>query len=244
MLESKPQNIYDNPEFFSGYLTLRKNDQGFNALIENPAIRSLFPDVAGKTIIDLGCGFGDLCRYLHELGAGFVLGIDISERMLAVAETQTNKKTIQYKRCAIEDFSIDVGSVDLVVSSLALHYIADYLKLVKKIYAGLKIGGHFIFSVEHPMSTANPQAIHCTSDNEYWPIFNYRNEGQFQQTWFIENVIKYHRTIQTYINNLIEAGFAIEKILEPMPNDELTTKRPDFTIHQIRPPILVIRVCK
>lgn len=244
MSKFNPQNIYDNPDFFQGYSALRKNEQGFNALIEQPAIRSLLPDLAGKKVIDLGCGFGDLCRYIIEQGAESVLGVDISEKMLAIAKTKNNVTGIQYQRSAIETFTVKEQSVDLIVSSAAFHYIADYLPLVKKIHAGLKSNGYLIFSIEHPMCTSNSKVIRCETLPEHWPIFNYRDEGQFQQIWFVDNVIKYHRTLQTYVNGLIETDFTVKKILEPMPDDNLIANRPDFAIHKIRPPLLVISAQK
>ena len=57
------QNIYDNSTFFESYKKLRINDLGFNNLIEQPALRALLPNFNGKTIMDIGCGFGDFCQY-------------------------------------------------------------------------------------------------------------------------------------------------------------------------------------
>lgn len=178
MSNQPPQNIYDNAEFFQGYFELRKDEKGFNALIEQTAIYSLLPDVVGKTVIDLGCGFGNFCRYLRQQGAGLVTGVDISEKMLAIAQQQTADEAIQYQQCAIEHFNAPAHSADLVVSSLALHYVADYTALVKKIYNWLKPQGHFIFSVEHPICTAHPNHSLGKAENEnyFWPIDTYRNE--------------------------------------------------------------------
>ncbi len=246
MTKKLPQNIYDNPEFFQGYRALRKGEQGFNALIEQPAIRSLLPNITGRKIIDLGCGFGNFCRYLRQQGASSVLGVDVSEKMLAIAQHETNDEAIQYRKCAIEDFSAPDATIDLVISSLALHYIADYQAISKKIYSWLKSDGYLIFSVEHPMCTAHPNCELIKNENEtiIWPIDNYRDEGQFSQTWFVDNVIKYHRTIETYINRLIECGFTIQKLSEPMPSDELIAQKPEFAIHKIRPALLLIRAYK
>lgn len=175
----KQQNIYDNPEFFAGYSKLRENDQGFNKVLEQPAIRSLLPNLKGCHVADLGCGFGDLCRFLQEQGAESVLGIDISEKMLEVAQANTNNPKIKYIHCAIESLDIADNSIDLVVSSLALHYIEDYTKLVQKVFTCLKNKGYFIFSVEHPICTSQATAEVMESNGKIiWPINNYRNEGE------------------------------------------------------------------
>lgn len=115
------QNIYDDPEFFAGYQEMRHNASGINEAIEQPAVRSLLGDVRGRDAIDLGCGDGELCRHLAQAGADTVLGVDPSARMLALAAERTSDPRIRYQRAFAEDVHLPAGSVDLVVSSLALH---------------------------------------------------------------------------------------------------------------------------
>jgi len=174
-----------------------------------------------------------------------VLGIDSSEKMLAIAKSTTNDKAINYQCVSIQDVNIPSLSFNLIVSSLALHYIDNYFDVVKKVYNGLKKNGYFIFSVEHPICTAHA-TCEAIKDNEkiIWPITNYRDEKLFHQTWFVDNVAKYHRKLETYLNCLITAGFTIEKIAEPMPNDEQIAQRPDLGIHKIRPPLLMVSAKK
>jgi len=87
---SQTQNIYDNPVFFDGYKKLRENPDNANLLEEKPALLSLAPDLMDKTILDLGCGYGENCIEFKRLGAVRVTGIDISEKMLAVARAETS----------------------------------------------------------------------------------------------------------------------------------------------------------
>jgi len=83
------QNIYDDPKFFDGYSKLRRHESGLNMAVDQPAIRSLLPPLAGQRVLDLGCGFGKLCRYAIEQGAASVVGVDISTRMLEKARNDT-----------------------------------------------------------------------------------------------------------------------------------------------------------
>ena len=76
---------------------------------------------------------------------------------------------------------------------------------------------------------------------EIFPVCNYRDEGIFEQTWFIDGVQKYHRTLSIYVNVLLECGFSISKILEPMPTEQMIEKYPAVAVHKIRPPLLVIK---
>jgi len=71
------QNIYDDPQFFEGYQKLRDGDTGLNGAVEEPAIRSLLPNLHGLRVLDLGCGFGDFCRFARANGALSVVGVEV-----------------------------------------------------------------------------------------------------------------------------------------------------------------------
>ena len=58
---NKSQNIYDNQDFFDGYKKLRDDQYSANNLEEKPALFSLAPDLQGKAVLDLGCGYGENC---------------------------------------------------------------------------------------------------------------------------------------------------------------------------------------
>ena len=63
------QNIYDDPKFFEGYSQMRRHESGLNMAVDQPAMRSLLPPLTNKRVLDLGCGFGKMCRYAIEQGA-------------------------------------------------------------------------------------------------------------------------------------------------------------------------------
>ena len=88
------QNIYDDENFFNQYEELRNEQKNKNAndLIEIPNFRKLMPDVTNKSILDLGCGYGENDKFYKEQGAKYVLGTDISEKMIEKAN-EINKKT-------------------------------------------------------------------------------------------------------------------------------------------------------
>jgi cyclopropane fatty-acyl-phospholipid synthase-like methyltransferase len=223
---------------------LRKNDLGFNNLIEQPIIRSLLPDLNDKVIMDIGCGFGDFCRYAATQGASKVKGIDPSVNMISEAKKNTSEKNIEYECIPVELYCANKNQFDVIVSSVAFHYVKDLPSVVKKVHSWLKVG-ELVFSVEHPICTANPH-VRNGEDEEgiFHPVYNYRDEKEFKQKWFVDDVIKYHRTVSTYINILIDTGFNIMNISEPMPDDSLIESRPEFAVHKIRPPLLVIAALK
>ena len=99
------QNIYDQPDFFAGYQQIRQRQDNANDLIETPTLMQLLPDLTDKRLLDLGCGAGDHCQLFIERGAAHVLGVDLSEKMLALAQHQHAHPAIRYQRLAIEDIS-------------------------------------------------------------------------------------------------------------------------------------------
>src|ERR1700728_4229742 len=147
------QNIYDDEEFFAGYSRLGRSVEGLDGAAEWPALRAMLPDMGGLKVLDLGSGFGWFCRWARAHGAMSVLGVDVSERMLARAAASTRDPAITYTRADLELFELSPASFDLVYSSLAFHYIADLERLMSEIYRSLLPGGSFVFSVEHPIYT-------------------------------------------------------------------------------------------
>ncbi len=239
------QNIYDNPDFFAGYTTLPRSIEGLDAVYEWPAFQRLLPPtLADLRVLDLGCGFGNFARAARQRGARLVVGVDISDRMLADARTRGDNTGITYLRASLETFEPQPEQFDLVVSMLALHYIADYAAVLRRIARCLVPGGRFAFSVEHPIFTASGTSDwHRAADGVpvHWPVDNYRNEGERRTKWFVDGVVKYHRTIETYVNTLLDAGFRLVRLEEPEAESQpLLDKRPELKAERRRPPFLLV----
>jgi 2-polyprenyl-3-methyl-5-hydroxy-6-metoxy-1,4-benzoquinol methylase len=239
-----PQNIYDEEAFFQGYRRLRETGTGLNDVLEQPALLGMLPKrLDGLRVLDLGCGFGIFARRARELGAASVLGIDVSERMLAEARKSTQDRMITYLQLAIEHVVQRTGPFDLVVSSLALHYVADYAVALRDVAGLLRTGGLIAFSVEHPIMTALPeQRWQCDANGDcsHWPVDNYSEEGPRHTHWFVDGVVKYHRTVASYVSGLLAAGFTLTAMSEPTPSEEALASRADLEDHQRRPPFLVL----
>ena len=74
------QNIYDDEVFFSGYKKIRDNQVNANNLFEIPALFSMMPELKGKRVLDLGCGFGEHCKKIVDYGAEKSLGLTYLRR--------------------------------------------------------------------------------------------------------------------------------------------------------------------
>ncbi|MGH6880247.1 MAG: class I SAM-dependent methyltransferase, partial [Hypericibacter sp.] len=148
------QNIYDDETFFAGYSQLPRSIDGLEGAPEWPSLRALLPSLAGRRVLDLGCGFGWFCRWARAQGAAQVLGVDLSQRMLTRARAETADPAISYVQADLEQFSPAPGAFDLAYSSLAFHYIENLERLLTPIHEALVPGGRLVFSVEHPIYTA------------------------------------------------------------------------------------------
>ena len=173
------QNIYDDEKFFNQYEELRneQKDKNANDLIEIPNFRKLMPDVTNKSILDLGCGYGENDKFYKELGAKYVLGTDISEKMIEKANEINKIDGIEYKVIAMEDISSIDKKFDIIISSLAFHYIKDFDKLIKDCYKLLNKDGYLVSSQEHPFTTCikfteNVKKGHTIIDNKYFGLFS------------------------------------------------------------------------
>lgn len=241
------QNKYDEAGFFKKYSQMHRSIYGLDAAGEWTAFRALLPELCDKKMLDLGCGFGWHCRYAREQQAKSVVGIDLSENMLERARGMTNDPHIEYQCLALEDIDFAEGEFDVVISSLVLHYIESFDLICRKVYHCLVSGGAFVFSVEHPMFTAlAAQDWYYSSQGQklHWPVDNYHNEG-LRQARFLENdVIKYHRTIATHINTVIESGFRISKLSEVEPTQAMLDKNPAWREELRRPMFLLIAADK
>ncbi len=241
------QNIYDDADFFSGYMELRKNESGLNAVLEEPALCGLLPPLEGLDVLELGCGFGKFAQYCLSQGVASVHGVDVSENMLAEARRRVDDPRARFSRLPLEELSLPLGSVDLVTASLCLHYIRDLFPVVSAVAGALRAGGTFVFSVEHPMCTCNARQD-WERDAEghplHWPVDFYRMESIRATSWFIDGVLKYHRTVETYVNTVLDAGLRLRRLLEPVPAPEHIEIRPDLASQLRRPPFLLIAADK
>jgi len=236
------QNIYDNEEFFAGYSRLGRSVEGLDGAAEWPALRAMLPDMRGLKVLDLGCGFGWFCRWARAQGAAEVLGIDVSERMLARAAESTHDTAITYTRADLELLELKPASFDLVYSSLAFHYIANLERLMSEVNRSLLPHGSLVFSAEHPIYTspAEPRWSPEPAGRNSWLVNGYLCEGPRSTDWLTRGVIKQHRTLATYINMLLRTGFVLSHIDEWGPTSEQIAARPELADERERPMFLLV----
>lgn len=234
-------NEYDNPVFFKKYSEMSRSKEGLAGAGEWPTLEKLLPEFKDKKVLDLGSGYGWHCVYAAENGASSVIGVESSKKMIEVAETKSSFSNITYMNRTMEDLDFPAESFDIILRSLAIHYIDDYEKLVQDIYKMLKKGGKFIFTVEHPVFTAQgPQDWYYNENGEieHFPVDNYFYEGKREAIFLDEKVVKYHRTLTTYLDTLLTNGFTVEKVVEPKPPEDMIEKF--GMVNEMRRPMMLI----
>ena len=196
-------------------------------------------DVAGRRVLDVGCGEGRFCRLLAALGAD-VTGIDLTEPLIEQARASACSDGTYLIGNAEDLASIDNESFDLVVSYIVLVDVQDYRRSVRAAFRVLRPGGRFIVCNVHPMRTAVPYGWIKQGDNKlFYALDKYTDEGPRKFEWWGAPFINMHRTLSSYISAFLEAGFVLQSLLEPIPSDEQLAANPSFA-DEFRAPNFII----
>ncbi|MFF7974372.1 methyltransferase domain-containing protein [Streptomyces sp. NPDC007905] len=210
-------NHYDS--FAEAYSAETENNL-VNAYYARPAMLALAGDVAGRRILDAGCGSGPLSRALYDRGA-VVTGIDASAGMLAQARRRLGDDVALHLADLSERLPFADGAFDDVVASLVLHYLEDWGPTLAEIRRVLRPGGRLIASVDHPfvaytLEDPRPDYFATTSYTFDW-TFN----GQSVPMRF------WRRPLHAMINAFSTAGFRLSVISEPQPDPAARELFPD-----------------
>lgn len=236
-------NIYDDERFFQDYAQMPRSRQGLAGAGEWRQLEKLFPDLRGASVLDLGCGYGWHCRYAADQGAAEALGIDASARMIEEARRRCAHPRIRYEVLGLEDYAYPPAAFDLVVSNLALHYVADLEGIYRRVYRTLKPGGVFLFNIEHPVFTAGVNQSWARDPEGrilHWPVDRYFEPGERMTDFLGHGVVKQHHTLTQILMGLLRTGFLLEAVEEAQPPAELLDV-PGMAEELRRPMMLLVR---
>jgi SAM-dependent methyltransferase len=224
--------------------------------ILDPAHLAMLGDVAGKRVLDAGCGEGRFARMLAERGAA-VTGIDFSQRMIDLAQEAEERvpRGIVYHQADMAGLKmLEDDGFDVAVAYLSIIDVPLYQEALKEVSRVLKAGGRFVFSLVHPCfctpgSEWEPRVPGTVpirdADRLYKKVDNYRpaRETRFKM-WPTAPVetINYHRPLSDYAHACREAGLLIRDIVEPAA-DEATMEKVDFFRGDWRAPNFIILEC-
>ena len=205
-----PPGINDYDSFAEGYAA--SNETSFvHAYYERPAMLALAGDVAGRRILDAGCGAGPLLAALRDRGA-IVVGIDKSAGMLKLARRRLGDDADLQVTELGSPLPFPDGTFDDVTASLVLHYLEDWGPALAELRRVLKPGGRLIVSVDHPFRE-NLWHREAGLKPDYFATYNYVVEwtagGQTALLRF------WTRPLHAMTDAFTAAGFRITVISEP-----------------------------
>jgi len=210
-----------------------------NAYYERPAMLSLLPDVRGKRILDAGCGPGVYAEILVGMGA-LVVAFDANPKMVDHARTRLGHKA-QVILASLEAplAFLSAATFDIVIAPLVMDYIRDWRAAFSEFQRALKPGGILVFSLEHPL----------VKYFDHMAESNYFQVERVTYTWrgfgAAVDVPSYRRPMAEVLNPLIDAGFTLDRILEPLPTQTFKEQDPkDYEKLTREPGFLCIRAVK
>jgi len=210
-----------------------------NAYYERPATLSLLPEVRGKRVLDAACGPGVYAEWLLARGAE-VVAVDVSPKMVELARRRLGPNVdVRHANLTMPLTFLDSESFDIVLSPLTMNYIEDWESVFREFHRVLRPAGHFILSVTHP-----------SFDYTYFNSSNYFETELVGSEWRGFETVKVHmpsfrRSLEATLNPLMEAGFRLEKILEPRPTEEFRQAAPeDYEELLKQPSFLCLRARK
>ncbi len=214
-------DFFDDDSVFATYAAMRERADSPNETMEAPVFYELVGDVRGQRILDLGCGSGSLGRELLARGAGSYVGVDGSRNMAAAARSTLEGTSGIVVEQRVETWEYPSSTFDLVVSRLALHYVAEIGPLLASVARALVDGGKLVFSVEHPVITSCARGWKEGTARRDWLVDDYFDAGPRVTSWLGGRVQKYHRTVEDYFAATRAAGFAVEQLCEAGPRPQL-----------------------
>jgi SAM-dependent methyltransferase len=220
----------------------------YNAFYERPAMLAMvdrMPSIRNRRVLDVGCGTGWYSAQLLERGA-LVTGIDASKRMLAYARARLAGETASSRQgnteATLAAVNLSEGLpfrseyFDIAISPLVLHYIRDWGPAMRELHRVLVPNGRLLFSTHHPAH----EALRLAADG-----FDVRyDEVQFvEEEWSHIGCVRfYRRSLTRIVDALADAGFVIERLVEPLPTDAFREIKPDAYARVLqRPDFLVVQ---
>lgn len=237
------RNKYDDGRFFEQYAQMSRSREGLTAAGEWSQLRRLFPPLAGKRVLDLGCGYGWHSRFAAEQGAEQVLGLDLSERMIREAKRRNPAERVEYRVCGMEEYDYPENAWDCVLSNLALHYIREIGWIFRQVHRTLRPEGVFLFNIEHPVFTAGVGQDWIYGEDGkplYWPVDDYFISGERETRFLGCEVVKQHHTLTQILMGLLDSGFFLTAVEEVQPPPEMMDL-PGMADELRRPMMLLVR---
>lgn len=216
-----PAGPYEDPAALAAYERHRHSGATSpNTVMEEPALRRHLGDVRGLRVADLGCGDAAIGADLLDAGCAEYYGIDASPGMVELARARLEGRNATIEVRDLTSFGFPPDRFDLVISRLALHYVADVAPVLAACRACLSPGGSIVLTVVHPVLTAHDGGAPGRRRTS-WLVDDYFVRGERRRPWFGTTVTWHHRTVEDWVALLLGAGFVLEALSECAPERAL-----------------------
>jgi SAM-dependent methyltransferase len=207
----------------------------YNAMYDRPAVLDLCGDVQGLSVLDVGCGPGLYAQELVARGAHEVTGVDASPTMVELArERVPERATFRTHDLESPLDWLAPESFDLAVMALVIHHVDNRVGVLREIHRVLRPDGKLVVSTHHP-----------TGD---WLIQggSYFDVSLIRETWSRGWNVRFWRLPLTRTaSEFSDAGFVIERLVEPLPTPEMADHYADDYEKLLREPgFIAFRLAK
>lgn len=201
---------------FAGAYDSHARTSPYNALYDRPALLDLAGDIAGRRVLDAGCGPGIYAAGLVARGA-HVTAFDESPEMVRLVQDRlgTDVEVRRHRLGDRIDWLAD-ASVDLVIMALVLHHVSDRVGALRELARVLSPDGRLVLSTTHPTR----DWLHRGG--------SYFTSELVEETWQQDWAVQYWRQpLEGWCAEFAAAGFAIEHIVEPRPANTMADSHPE-----------------
>lgn len=214
---------------FADSFAAHAEHSAYNAHYDRPAVLALLGDVAGRRVLDVGCGSGVYAEELVARGA-HVLAFDGSARLVEHARRRLGDaaEVRVHDLAAPLDWLAD-DSVDLAVMALVIHHLDDPVAALREIHRVLRPGGRLVVSTVHPVAD--------------WRQLggSYFTDEVVDDTWSSGWRVRFRRApLSVWSAQMREAGFLIDQLVEPRPAESMKEQFPETYDKLVDEPFFIV----
>jgi ubiquinone/menaquinone biosynthesis C-methylase UbiE len=214
-----PDDLWTVYDSMAGVYESQVAGSAYNAHYERPALLSILGDVSGKRVLDAACGPGLLIEQLVSRGAS-VVGFDASGEMVELASRRVSSERATVLRAVFgERRPLADSGFDLVVWALAIYYADDRSAAFSEFFRVVRAGGAVVFSTHHPT------AEWLRDGGSYFDVR--RTEQVWARADLSYTVRFWRESLTSLCAAATDAGFVIEKLIEPLPADSMRDQWPE-----------------
>jgi ubiquinone/menaquinone biosynthesis C-methylase UbiE len=215
----------------------------YRDLVNTPAFLAMLPDVTGLHGLDIGCGEGHNTRIIADRCAS-MSGIDIAPTFvqMAAAHEANEPRGVNYHHAPATALPFEDETFDFATSFMCLMDMPHPDVALREAFRVVRPGGFIQFSICHPcFMTARWKwrhdgngeriGVECGDYHfppqdviEEWTFSSLPEEERARQAPF--RVPTFYQTLSWWLNAVIDAGFVIEELGEPCPDETVAAKHP------------------